>query len=278
MMNPDTATRTPKPNARGKGHGMLAAKTGLKSTLRTPKKALLFLVLLAAVVTVLTLVLCVYTAVSGYLADCDRYYHTIAELEYMGADYPDSHADDPALQASLADSSGALQALLTLPGVIRYDAEDAMLGIIPGLTRHDYQVYDRHAAVIIVQIAWWENTTAAYSALISDAPYAWGDVLDKITYISLPEGSLRPGETYVMCGHFINSAKNFLLFQPENTQSGGAGRAPAACGLAASGGRHAATGQPLPLPRAGVCQPATTATASAPQPIWKHSDPGSRGN
>ena len=208
---------------RGRRNSILAARNGLKGMLRTPVKTLLFLVLLSALVTVFTLVLCVYHAVSGYLDECNRYYHTIVELEYMGAEYPDSHVWDPALEAALAENEDALQALTRLPGVMHYDAEDALLGIVSGLTRHDYQVYDKDAAVLLVTVNWWERRTNSYSAQISGMLYAWGDVQDKMTYISVPEGTLEPGETYVMCGHFVTSANNFLLFQPEDTQIGADG-------------------------------------------------------
>ncbi len=198
----------------------LAEGFGLKSILRQPKKALLFLVLLATVVTLLTLVMCVYHAVSGYLDECNEYYHTIAELEYFGSEYPDSHAADPAMAASISGNADTLEALLALPGVLQFDAEDALLGVIPDLRRKDWQVYDKDAAVIVVTISQWERSTASYSAIITEAPFAWGDVFDKITYISLEEGSLQLGDSYVLSGHFINSANNFLLFQPEDAWAG----------------------------------------------------------
>ncbi|MBN1778019.1 MAG: ABC transporter permease [Clostridiales bacterium] len=215
-MKPKTGDRISGQDPPAGKNGILAEKIGIKSILRTPKKALLFLILLATLVTLLTLVMCVHHAVSGYLDECNRYYHTIVELEYMGQEYPDSHAADSSMQASLAENADALQALLELPGVMQFDAEDALLGVIPDQRRKDYQVFDKDAAVIVVYITWWDKSTDSYSALIKNAPYAWGDVLDKITYVSLEEGTLQPGAYYVMCGHFITSANNFLLFQPED--------------------------------------------------------------
>ena len=219
-MKPDTGIRAGGREAQGQNNRFLAEKFGLKAILRQPKKALLFLVLLATVVTLLTLVLCVYHAVSGYLAECNDYYHTIAELEYFGRDYPSAHAVDPAMASSLLENEDALDQLLTLPGVIQFDQEDALLGVIPGIRRKDWQVFDKDAAVIIVTIGPWERANNAYSALITGAPFAWGDVLEKITYINLEEGTLQLDEQYVLCGHFIESANNLLLFQPEDTPIG----------------------------------------------------------
>ncbi len=219
-MKPDTGNRAGGRETQGRKNRFLAESFGLKIILRQPKKALLFLVLLATIVTLLTLVLCVYHAVSGYLTECDDYYHTIAELEYFGSDYPSAHAVDPAMASSLLENADALDQLLTLPGVIQFDQEDALLGVIPGIRRKDWQVFDKDAAVIIVQIGPWERANNAYSALITDAPFAWGDVLEKITYINLEEGALRLDERYVLCGHFIESSNNLLLFQPEDTLVG----------------------------------------------------------
>lgn len=216
-MNQNGGDKAGERETQGPKNRFLAETFGLKTILRQPKKALLFLVLLASVVTLLSLVLCVYHAVSGYLAECDDYYHTIAELEYFGRDYPDSHAADPAMASSLLENADALQALATLPGVKQFDQEDALLGVIPGVRRKDWQVFDKDAAVIIVRIGPWERANNAYSAIITDAPFAWGDMLEKITYINLEEGALKLDERYVLCGHFIESSNNLLLFQPEDT-------------------------------------------------------------
>ncbi|MBE0601942.1 MAG: ABC transporter permease, partial [Firmicutes bacterium] len=219
-MKPDIGEQAERQRPSARKNSLLAEAFGLKTILRQPKKALLFLVLLATVVTLLTLVLCVYHAVSGYLAECDDYYHTMAELEYFGRDYPSSHAADPAMASSLSENADALEQLLTLPGVTAFDQEDALLGVIPGIRRKDWQVFDKDAAVIVVRIGSWERTNNAYSAIITGAPFAWGDVLEKITYIDAEEGTLRLDEQYVLCGHFIESSNNLLLFQPEDTLIG----------------------------------------------------------
>lgn len=69
------------------GPAVLPVKNGIRSVLRSPGKTVLFFFLLLSLTAGLALGLCVYSAVSGYLDDCDAYYQTIAELEYIGHSY-----------------------------------------------------------------------------------------------------------------------------------------------------------------------------------------------
>ena len=87
---------------------MLPVKNGIRSVLRSPGKTVLFFLLLLSLTAGLALGLCVYSAVSDYLEDCDTYYQTIAELEYIGHSYPDSKVCDEALTQVL--QSGELDA------------------------------------------------------------------------------------------------------------------------------------------------------------------------
>ena len=63
---------------------MQATRNGLKSILRTPGKTLLVLAVLTALAMLLSVSFCVVASVTGYLRDADEYFHTVAELEYMG--------------------------------------------------------------------------------------------------------------------------------------------------------------------------------------------------
>ena len=96
---------------------MLSVKNGIRSILRSPGKTVLFFFLLLSLTAVLALGLCVYSAVSDYLEDCDTYYQTIAELEYIGHSYPDSKVCDEALIQALQSGEPDIDALASLPGV-----------------------------------------------------------------------------------------------------------------------------------------------------------------
>ena len=88
---------------------MTAIKNGLKSALRTPGKTLLFLLLLSVTAALLTVSFCVFDAVRGYINDCDAFFHSIVQLEYMGAAYPDPNVYDEALAQALEEHRDAGQ-------------------------------------------------------------------------------------------------------------------------------------------------------------------------
>ena len=67
---------------------MEAFKNGVKTTLRTPGKSLLFSLILLLLALLAAVAFSVFFAVRGYLSDCEDYFHTIVHLEYIGKDYP----------------------------------------------------------------------------------------------------------------------------------------------------------------------------------------------
>ena len=67
---------------------MDAFKNGVKTTLRTPGKSLLFSLILLLLALLAAVAFSVFFAVRGYLSDCEDYFHTIVHLEYIGKDYP----------------------------------------------------------------------------------------------------------------------------------------------------------------------------------------------
>ena len=70
----------------GDNNLMQAVKNGIKSVFRTPGKTALFLLILAVLTALLSVALCVFVSVTRYLQDCDEFYRTVIELEYIGAE------------------------------------------------------------------------------------------------------------------------------------------------------------------------------------------------
>ena len=100
---------------------MQATKNGLKSILRTPGKTLLFLLILTVTAALLTISCCVYGAVRGYLNDCDDYFHTIAELEYLGAEYPSQTVYDEAFAAAVEQNRDTISTLIASDAVLAWE-------------------------------------------------------------------------------------------------------------------------------------------------------------
>ena len=112
---------------------MLAERNGLRSVWRSKGKTCLFLLLLLALTAVLALALCIYSAVDGYLDDCDRYYHTIANLEYIGTNYPDSNVYDEKLASIMDAGELKINELQSRSGVINYQPNRAALAVSEGV-------------------------------------------------------------------------------------------------------------------------------------------------
>lgn len=195
---------------------MLAEKNGLKSTLRSPAKSTLFLVLLAALTAALALGLCVNSAVGGYLKDCQDFYHTIGQLEYIGAQYPSQTAADETLASLLHSDAIDLDALAALPGVISWESSRSALALTETLHRTDNAVYDAASAVILVDHLSWDKNGGVYMATIRESVYSKTGYSRVVCFLSgVAREALSPGTTYVFHGRFILGRSSYLWFLPE---------------------------------------------------------------
>lgn len=118
---------------------MTAIKNGIKCMARTPGKTLLFLLILTVTAALLTVSFCVFGAVRGYLDDCDVYFHTIAELEYIGEEYPDQQVYDEGFAAAVEENRAALEALVSSDAVLAWEPGSAELAYTSLLHRTDRQ-------------------------------------------------------------------------------------------------------------------------------------------
>ena len=121
---------------------MQAIKNGIKCTLRTPGKALLFTLILAVLAALLAVAFCVFSAVRGYLKEADEYFHTIATIDYVGKDYPNQSVYDPEVQEAVEESLGELEALKANPSVMAFEPASPALGYIEGMHRIDNNVFN----------------------------------------------------------------------------------------------------------------------------------------
>lgn len=202
---------------------MPAFKNGLRSLYRSPLKSVLFLLVLAALVMMLSLGLCIHSAVNTYLSDCDDYYRTVAALEYVGYAYPDSTVYDTDLTARLTAGEPDLQTLSALPGVLDCTENWAALGIIDGFTRTDNAIADRNAAILVVRNLFWNEHTQAYLGTICDNLYSVEDTTNKhvcITSQRLVElaggEGLLPNTRYIFTGHYTTGQSGYVWFAPED--------------------------------------------------------------
>lgn len=197
------------------GPAVLPVKNGIRSVLRSPGKTVLFFFLLLSLTAVLALGLCVYSAVSGYLDDCDTYYQTIAELEYIGHSYPDSKVCDEALTQVLQSGEPDIDAMASLPGVEGYQPSRSALGLVAGTHRPDAEVYDRDCAVIIVKNLIWSDSTEAYLGIIQETLYSRTDYTGKGVFLSnLQDADIDTDAVYVFTGRFFSGSNSYPWLTP----------------------------------------------------------------
>lgn len=197
---------------------MLPEKNGFKSVRRSAGKSLLFFLLLTALTAVLSLGICIYHAVTDYLADCDRYYQTIAALEYIGHSYPDSGVYDETLEEALQSGALDTEAMASLPGVLRWEPDRAVLGVIDGLTRTDKFVDDSDTAVLLVSGLFYDQYGGAYGGNIEESLYSLKDHAKVLVFFD-PSVTFDLSQTNraVMIGHFFHGDSGYLWFFPEDT-------------------------------------------------------------
>ncbi len=195
---------------------MFALRNGLKTACRSRVRSTVLVVLLAALVVLLGLGLCVNKAVNSYLDTCNETYLTIANLEYIGKEYPETKVTDGELVQHLQQGSVDVSALSQLPGVLEVTQNRAALALHPTLHRPDAFVWNAKRSVIVIDRMFWDENYGCYSGVISQALYAKDKVSNKYVSIQAEKGSLpiEDGKSYVMTGWFVDGSNSYLWFQP----------------------------------------------------------------
>lgn len=193
---------------------MTSLKFGWRSVSRTPLRSLLFFVLIGLLCLLLALGSCVFRGVNDYLDQCREYYHSIAELEYLGSEYPDPHYYDGELASVIDQNAETFSTIAALDGVMSFQAEEVYLGFIPGVVRKDTKVYDRDAAIITVRIMTWDELQGSYVGTITECLYSREDHLGKMVFLRADETDLIKDHSYIFCGHYISGDSSYIWFDP----------------------------------------------------------------
>ena len=198
---------------------MLAAKNGAKSMLRAPVKTVVFGLILAVLAALLSVTFCVYAAVQDYLRACDAYYHTVAELEYIGAAYPDESVFDAGLADAVAENERALQSLVHAGGVIRFEPAGNGLAVPEQLHRSDSLVYDPDAAVLQVRVKFWDASSEAYTCYVTSTLYSRENYDGMLILMRTDQAeesdaqALEAGTSCVVAGRFFQGTSSYPWFQ-----------------------------------------------------------------
>lgn len=185
---------------------------------------MLFSAVLILLSALLTVSLCVFAAVHQYLSDCDSYYHTIADLEYVGTDYPNSSVYDPDLARAVSEQRAELDALLRSEAVLSFEAESNTVVIVEGLHRWDNYVLEPSRAVLCLRNLLYDDRLDVYMMTITESLYSGKDYTGTVIYVrtdAMPSNGgekLEPGKTYYASGRFFHGQTSNLWFFAEEAR------------------------------------------------------------
>ena len=184
---------------------MQAVKNGIKCTLRTPGKALLFLLIIIVISALLTVSFSVFSAVRGYINDCDSYFHTIAELEYIGRDYPDPFVYDEAVAEAAEENRELIDALMNNEAVTAFEPARPFIAVSDSMHRWDENVMDPSAAVLDVYVMSYDTGLSMYTVLVNDSLYSRRDYTGKLILLRTSDerDSMEIGKSYTIAGRFF---------------------------------------------------------------------------
>lgn len=223
-------------------------RNGILSNLRARGRTALFSALIFALTLLLVLALGVQLYCAGALAQCDRLYRTIAQVEYMGAEYPD--ADEPDAFARKAYAALDADALCGVDGVLSFHSGERSLIHVAGYTRFSGQLPYRNYGVIVISHisspvyesyyappadgttdpSYWDeedfqliatDQVSYYTAIMGPVPYTFENKSDIAVSILPGELHFAPekGKAYVVHGMFLEDGIDTPLhgvrsFQP----------------------------------------------------------------
>lgn len=215
-------TRQPLFKRKKRGDTVTADKYGLRTVRRSGLRSALLSFLLACLVAVLSLGVCIYGAVSSYLASCDDYYCTVATLEYLGEQYPNDRVFDTALSEKMQNGDTPVAALSSLDGVISYEPSHSVLGIVEGKVRRDSDVYAPNDAVLVVRDIVWDSHMRAYMGKIRECVYSRMDKSNCVVFLTSDwseseedPGVFQPRTAYLMQGMYTQGDSSYLHFEPQ---------------------------------------------------------------
>ncbi|MBR3382674.1 MAG: ABC transporter permease [Clostridia bacterium] len=184
---------------------MLAIRNGVKSALRTPGKTILFALILTMIAALLAVSFSVFSAVRGYINDCNGYFHTIAELEYVGRDYPDPFVYDEAVAEAVEENRGLIDELMANEAVTAFEPASAYIAVSDSIHRFDENVMDPNAAVLDVNVMSYDSELSMYTVLVNNSLYSRNDYTGKLVLLKTFDGmdAMQIGKNYTIAGRFF---------------------------------------------------------------------------
>lgn len=185
-------------------------KQALQTTLRTPRRSLLFLLLLALISALLASSLGMSASLSRALALCRENYSTIGLAEYISGGYPELSALDSAA-GQAADALAAAVAPDDAP--LYYEPTRMALGDTDGLASR--KTFDGGVLVLRVKQLVGDPANGSqddfYYAVVEEAPFSADATEGKLICV-YTEDALAIGRIYLAHGSFFDGSSAYPSF------------------------------------------------------------------
>ena len=185
-------------------------KQALQTTLRTPRRSLLFLLLLALISALLASSLGMSASLSRALALCRENYSTIGLAEYISGGYPELSALDSAA-GQAADALAA--AVAPDDDLLYYEPTRMALGDTDGLASR--KTFDGGVLVLRVKQLVGDPANGSqddfYYAVVEEAPFSADTTEGKLICV-YTEDALSIGRIYLAHGSFFDGSSAYPSF------------------------------------------------------------------
>ncbi len=185
-------------------------KQALQTTLRTPRRSLLFLLLLALISALLASSLGMSASLSRALALCRENYSTIGLAEYISGGYPELSALDSAA-GQAADALAA--AVAPDDALLYYEPTRMALGDTDGLASR--KTFDGGVLVLRVKQLVGDPANGSqddfYYAVVEEAPFSADATEGKLICV-YTEDALAIGRIYLAHGSFFDGSSAYPSF------------------------------------------------------------------
>lgn len=170
----------------------------MRSIFRSLGKTVLFTLLIFTLTLVLTLGVSVWTSVAQFLDISAEYFTTIGLVEYMGTDYPNNFASDPAMAKAIKSFDSKV--ITNDTATLMWDESARALGYIEEFWRSDKFMPDRLNSVFVVgRISYQENYNF-YTAYVIDVLYSLRGRVNTIIFIDGDFGTFERNHYYLVFG------------------------------------------------------------------------------
>ena len=192
-------------------------RNGVRSTLRSRGRTILFTLLIFLLTVSLALGLGMWAYCAQTLTAMDEAYTSIALVEYMGEDYPETDAaDEYARQAAQALDGEAVAAL---DGVALWEASDQALASLDGYQRDMGAIpFDDYAVVVASSL----SPMAPRQSVVTERDLSCRAILgeDNLVYLYGPDGELQAQAPYFEYG-VTRTGEQPGYYAPEIDEDGG---------------------------------------------------------